>query len=223
MWWCYNLTPPGPPKCGWQQGAIVSPVLVRPVREQLEHDRIIRLLHGRWKRRFQVGVNPGAEQNAPVGAGDAVLYPDLVLASPERGRKLKAIVEVETTESVNSLEALSEWARMAQARAPFHLYVPATAIEAAKRLCSDHGIGVDEIWSFYLVGDQMRFTRVYRAPAPPPTPRARASRAPARPARATKRRAAAKKGVRRRPKPSRKARSVSRPKRRQGRSGRTRS
>ena len=43
----------------------MSPILVRPVREQLEHDRIIRLLHGKSRRKYDAGINPGAEQNAP--------------------------------------------------------------------------------------------------------------------------------------------------------------
>lgn len=88
----------------------MSPILVRPVREQLEHDRIIRLLQAKCRRRYEVGINPGAEQNAAVGNGDASVYPDLVLQSQERGHKLQAVVEVETGESVNHLEALAEWA-----------------------------------------------------------------------------------------------------------------
>jgi hypothetical protein len=43
----------------------VSPILVRPVREQLEHDRIIRLLQAKYKRKFDVAINPGTEQTAP--------------------------------------------------------------------------------------------------------------------------------------------------------------
>jgi hypothetical protein len=45
------------------------------VREQLEHDRIIRLLQARSRRRHEVGINPGSEQNAPVGTGPGALYP----------------------------------------------------------------------------------------------------------------------------------------------------
>ena len=45
----------------------MSPILVRPVREQLEHDRLIRLLQAKFKRKFDAGINPGAEQNAPIG------------------------------------------------------------------------------------------------------------------------------------------------------------
>ena len=66
----------------------VSPILVRPVREQLEHDRIIRLLQTKFRRRFDVGINPGAEQNAPVGTGPPAVYPDVVLTSQDRGRKV---------------------------------------------------------------------------------------------------------------------------------------
>ncbi len=57
----------------------MSPILVRPVREQLEHDRIIRLLQAKYRRKYEAGINPGAEQNAPVGTGPAALFPDLVL------------------------------------------------------------------------------------------------------------------------------------------------
>ena len=63
----------------------MSPILVRPVREQLEHDRVIRLLQAKSRRRFEVGINPGAEQNVPVGSGPSALYPDVVLQSLERG------------------------------------------------------------------------------------------------------------------------------------------
>ena len=41
----------------------MSPILVRPVREQLEHDRVIRLLQAKNRRRYEAGINPGAEQN----------------------------------------------------------------------------------------------------------------------------------------------------------------
>ena len=140
------------------------PILVRPVREQLEHDRVIRLLQAKYKRKFEVGMNPGMEQSAPVGAGTSAVFPDLVLQSPERSRKLLGIVEVETGESVNNLEAMSQWAAFGRLRAPFHLYVPSGMIEVARRLCQDLQIPVAEIWTYHPVGDQMRFTLVQRAP-----------------------------------------------------------
>ena len=85
----------------------MTPILVRPVREQLEHDRVIRLLQARWRRKYLVTVNQGNEQTASVTSGDSTCYPDLVLASLDRGHKPEIIVEVETAESVNNLEALA--------------------------------------------------------------------------------------------------------------------
>jgi hypothetical protein len=147
---------------------LVSPILVRPVREQLEHDRIIRLLQSKFRRKFDAGMNPGAEQNVPVGSGPAAMYPDLVLLSPERGHRLQGVVEVETGESVNHLEALAQWAHFSRTRAPFHLYVPAGMVDVARRLCEDNHIYVSEIWSYHTVGDQVRFTLVHRNREEPP-------------------------------------------------------
>jgi hypothetical protein len=138
------------------------PILVRPVREQLEHDRVIRLLQAKYKRKFEVGMNPGAEQAAPVGVGTSAVYPDLVLQSPERSKKLLGVVEVETGESVNNLEAMSQWAAFSRLRAPFHLYVPSSMVDVARRLCQDLNIPVAEVWTYHPVGDQMRFTLVQR-------------------------------------------------------------
>ena len=144
----------------------MSPILVRPVREQLEHDRVIRLLQAKNRRRFEVGINPGAELNVPVGSGTSAMYPDLVLQSPERGHRLQAVVEVETGESVNHLEALAQWAHYGRLRVPFHLYVPAGMVDVARRLCEDNQIHVAEIWSFHAIGDQVRFTLVHRSREP---------------------------------------------------------
>jgi hypothetical protein len=185
----------------------VSPILVRPVREQLEHDRIIRLLQAKNKRKFEIGINPGVERNAAVGAGPTAVYPDLVLSSIERGHRLQAVVEVETGESVNHLEALAQWAHFAKLRTAFHLYVPSTMVDVARRLCEDNQITVTEVWSYHGIGDDVRFTLVHRsresapaaprrvaaAPAAPARRKARPVARPARPAKAAK---AVKKPVR---------------------------
>jgi hypothetical protein len=139
----------------------LSPILVRPVREQLEHDRVIRLLQAKYKRKFDVAINPGNEQSAPVGAGPSPWYPDLVLQ--ERGRKLVGVVEVETAESVNNLEAMSQWVAFGKLRAQFHLYVPASTIDSTRKLCGDLGIPVAEIWAYHAIGDQLRFTLVQKS------------------------------------------------------------
>lgn len=163
----------------------MSPILVRPVREQLEHDRVIRLLHGKSRRRYDAGMNPGMERNVAVGTGTTSVYPDLVLFSPERSKRLEAVVEVETGESVNHLEALAEWAHFAKIRAAFHLYVPASMVDVARRLVEDNHITVTEIWSYHSVGDDVRFTLIHRSkeapvlePLPPVRPAAPAARVP---------------------------------------------
>jgi hypothetical protein len=143
---------------------LLSPILVRPVREQLEHDRVIRLLQAKYKRKFDVAINPGNEQTAPVGPGESPWYPDLVLLSSERSKKLVGVVEVETSESINHLEAMSQWKTFAGLRVQFHLYVPASGVDSARRLCTDHQIATTEIWAYHAIGDQIRFTPVQRAP-----------------------------------------------------------
>jgi hypothetical protein len=151
----------------------VSPILVRPVREQLEHDRMIRQLQAKFRRKYDAVINPGTEQQAPVKSGATVVYPDILLFSQERGRRLQAVIEVETGESVNHLEALAQWAQFARLRVAFFLYVPAGMVDVARRLCEDNQIHVNEIWSYHAVGDQVRFTLVHRSrEAPSPAPRA---------------------------------------------------
>jgi hypothetical protein len=145
----------------------VSPILVRPVREQFEHDRVIRVLQAKYKRKYEVAINPGAEQNASVGVGDLTMYPDLVLFSQERNRKIQGTIEVETTESINTLEAMAEWAPFSKLRTPFFLYVPANSIDTVRRLCSEHAIDPAEIWTYHTALDQVRFTMVHRSPDAP--------------------------------------------------------
>lgn len=142
----------------------MSPILVRPIREQLEHDRVIRLLQLRLRRRFAVGINIGDEPEATgVRSGTDQVYPDLVLTAAGGTRRLHGVVEVETGESVNRLEAMHEWAHFGKVRGAFYLYVPAGTTDVARRLCESFGVSVSEIWSYHAVGEQIRFTMVYRS------------------------------------------------------------
>ena len=175
----------------------MSPILVRPVREQLEHDRVIRLLQARLKRRHEVAMNIGGDQTVPVKIGSVQIYPDLVLSTPDRSRKLAGTVEVETAESVNHLEAMAQWAHLGRAKVPFHLYVPAGCVDIARRLAAENHVNVSELWSFHTIGDQTRFTLVHKT-TPVETrearrPPAKAAVKPERPVRKTA--APAKKAV----------------------------
>ena len=184
----------------------MSPILVRPVREQLEHDRVIRLLQPRYRRRFAVGVNPGTEMAAPVGTAPDVLYPDLVLMPLGRSKKLAGVVEVETGESVNPLEAMAQWALFGRLPVEFALYVPAGSVEAAKRLCRDNHIGVTEIWSYHAIGDQIRFAQVFKSPVEAKRAAARAAAALALPRQAGRKKKAAPRRT-----PARTTKSAARP------------
>ena len=142
----------------------MSPILVRPIREQFEHNRLIRLLQTRLRRRYLVGVNIEEEPEAiGVRSRTGLVYPDLVLTSIQGARRVHGIVEVETAESVNHLEAMAEWAHFGKVRGAFYLYVPAGTTDIALQLCERYRIPVAEIWSYHAVGDQMRFTMTHRS------------------------------------------------------------
>ena len=204
----------------------MSPILVRPVREQLEHDRVIRLLQAKLKRKHEVAANVGDEQTAGLKIGPGQMFPDLLLTSLDKAHKLEGIIEVETGESVNHLEAMAQWAHFGHARAPFYLYVPAAAVDIARRLCVENHVTVTEIWSYHSLGDQTRFTLVQRsasaAKAAPervaakherPTARKDEPRRPAaakKPAAVKSVAAATKEGARKKAAPAKPARGVKR-------------
>jgi hypothetical protein len=167
----------------------LSPILVRPVREQLEHDRVIRLLQAKLKRKHDVAINVADEQAAGLKIGIGQMFPDLLLTSQDKSHKLEGLIEVETGESVNHLEAMAQWAHFGRTRVPFYLYVPAAAVDIAKRLCTENQVSVSEIWSYHSIGDQTRFTLVHRSnpvpvrpAAPAPKPAAPAAKKDERPA-----------------------------------------
>ncbi len=143
-------------------GGSLTAIMLRSFREQQEHDRVVRLLQSRLRRRYSVSVNVGKEKTAaPVRAASNVMYPDLTLTSKEGSRRLHGVVEVETTQSINHLEAKSEWVNLGKVRGAFYLYVPAGAVEIARRLCEDNEVAVTEIWSYHAVGTRMRFTMAH--------------------------------------------------------------
>ena len=173
----------------------MSPILTRPVREQLEHDRVIRQLQARYKRKHEVVINPGNEQNQSVTVGQLAVFPDLLLFSTERTHKLQATVEVETAESVNQLEALAEWGVFSKLKVPLHLYVPPASLDTARRLCTEHQIELGELWTFHVAMDQVRFTMIHRSaeiPAPKAAPAPSPAKRPAKPVAKAKAKAPAK-------------------------------
>ena len=181
----------------------MSPIFVRPVREQLEHDRLIRHLQTKYKRKLDVAINVGDEQVAPVKIGALTLFPDLVLTN---GKKLAGLVEVESGESVNNLEAMAQWVHFSKARVPFHLYVPVNVYDAARRLCEANHANVSEIWTYRPAVEGFDLVRMFHDAS------AASSRPSAKPAADSKPRKAAKPA---RPavaaKPAKAAKSVAKP------------
>jgi len=188
-------------------------ILIRPVREQLEHDRIIRILQAKYKRKHDAVVNVGEEKAAPIKVGANLLYPDLVLNSSQPPRKMQGLVEVETGESVNHLEAMAEWAYFSRTRAAFYLYVPVGSVEIARHLCQEYQVTFAEMWAYQPLGDEIHFTLVKRNPHPelaggkeppaPPKGGTAKGKAGAKPARAPK--PAAKKPTPKKPTPKKPA------------------
>ena len=139
------------------------------------------------------------------------MYPDLVLYSPERGRKLQGTVEVETGESVNTLEAMAEWG-------PVRPLARALLVSTCRPTRSTRrgGCARSTRSSSPKSGpitpplDQVRFTLVHRAPeSQAPRPKAVRTEKKAAPAekKAAEKKAADKKAADRKPaaKPASKA------------------
>lgn len=174
----------------------MSPIFVRPVREQLEHDRLIRFLQAKYKRKFEVAINVGDEQVAPLKVGATTFFPDLILTA---GKKIVGVVEVESAESVNNLEAMAEWVHFSRARVPFHLYVPVQVYDAARRLSEANKASVAEMWTYRPTADGFDLVRmthdaspVAAAPSKPAPPRAAAAAAKSAPAKPAAKKPAAK-------------------------------
>lgn len=142
----------------------MSPIYIRPAREQAEHDRLIRFLQSKYAKKFEVVVNVGDEQTAPVKLGPKTFFPDLVLLTGA-DRKISGLIEVETGESTNNLEALAQWQHFGRARVPFHLYVPVLMVDAARRFCAAHKVSVSEIWTYRPLFEGFDLVREFHDPA----------------------------------------------------------
>ena len=110
----------------------------RDPKNQQEHDTLLEMISRRIKiPTWTLVTNPGDHQNAgvpyPTEAGQALAYPDLVMHE-KFTRKLAAVGEVETADSVTEAEADGEWALYASLAPRFFLYVPAELEPEARAL-----------------------------------------------------------------------------------------
>lgn len=139
----------------------MSPIYVRPAREQAEHDRLIRFLQAQFSGRFEVAVNEGDLRDVALKLGESTYFPDLVLLD---GKKLAGLIEIETGESTNNLEALAQWVHFGKAKVPFSLYVPELMLDTARRFCEQHQVAVTEIWTYRTLFDGFDLVRAFHDP-----------------------------------------------------------
>lgn len=101
------------------------------------HDSVVLQIVPRLNtEKYDVYTNPGQEKNAGIGDN----YPDVVLT--EKGdTTVRFIMEVETEDSVNTIEALNQWKKyVKEINATFYLVVPISMLTRAKNLCQQNGI-----------------------------------------------------------------------------------
>lgn len=101
------------------------------------HDRVIQVAIDQLdKTNHEVYINPGSQKNVKIGNN----YPDIVMV--KKGTKtVDFIIEVETSDSINIVEATNQWKKYAtEIKASFYLLVPINQKNLAINLCKQVGI-----------------------------------------------------------------------------------
>ncbi len=109
----------------------------RTINTQSIHDAVIRFAASHFDlTNHDVFINPGIEHNAWIGNN----YPDIILVKKD-STTVEFIIEVETADSVNIVEASNQWKKYAtEIKASFYLLVPLAQKNAAINLCKQVGI-----------------------------------------------------------------------------------
>lgn len=139
----------------------MSPIYIRPAREQAEHDRLILFLEAKYGKKLDVLINKGDARDYALKIGQGTFFPDLIL---QEAGKLAGVIEIETGESTNNLEALAQWVHFGKSKAPFSLYVPVLAYDAARRFCEQNQVTVSEIWTYRPLMDGFDLVKVFQDP-----------------------------------------------------------
>lgn len=139
----------------------MSPIYIRPAREQAEHDRLILFLEAKYQKKFEVLINKGESKDYALKVGTGTYFPDLIL---QEAKKPAGVIEIETGESTNNLEALAQWVHFGKAKVPFCLFVPVLMYDAARRFCEMHQVTVAEIWTYRPLMDGFDLVRVFHDP-----------------------------------------------------------
>ena len=139
----------------------MSPIYIRPAREQAEHDRLIAFLEGQHKSTYDVLTNRGDARDYALKVGGGTYFPDLILMED---KKPAAVIEIETGESTNNLEALAQWVHFGKAKVPFFLYVPEMMFDAARRFCIQNSVTVTEIWTYRSIFEGFDVVQAFTDP-----------------------------------------------------------
>ena len=101
------------------------------------HDRVIQVAFDRLdKTNHDVYINPGSKKNIWIGNN----YPDIVMVK-KGTTTVDFIIEVETSDSINLVEATNQWKKYAkEIKASFYLLVPFNQKNLAIKLCKQVGI-----------------------------------------------------------------------------------
>ena len=84
-------------------------------------------------------------------------YPDIVVVWLYVIDNVKEIGEVETSDSVNETEALSQWLEYGKLGVPFDLFVPSETYTNAHELVKKYEIKLSEIVPYSYEGGRIRF------------------------------------------------------------------
>lgn len=111
---------------------------------QASHDKAVKDIatSPRYLKKWgKVVTNPGSAKNQSVNGQ----YPDIVVLWLYVIDNVKEIGEVETNDSVNETEALSQWLEYGKLGVSFDLFVPSEAYTNARELVKKYGIRLREI------------------------------------------------------------------------------
>ena len=109
---------------------------LRTAAKQSAHDDAVRAAGQMYRdRRMHVWLNPDGEMNTEIGG----LFID-VIAAATAGRDNAWVMEVETEDSVVDAEAESQWKKYGEAFSSWHLAVPVSRYEAARKLVVQHDV-----------------------------------------------------------------------------------
>ena len=101
----------------------------------------------------KVVTNPGNTKNQSVNGQ----YPDIVVLWLYVIDNVKEIGEVETNDSVNETEALSQWLEYGKLGVPFDLFVPSETYTNAHELVKKYEIKLREIVPYSYEGGRIKF------------------------------------------------------------------